>query len=168
MIKIEVPEPSGLVRKGECKSIPKDKAGVYLFYGESGRLLYVGQTIDLKTRIYAHFTGCTNTSRVHKEFEYCAYFFEDKLTSREIYEYYMINELLPEYNKGKNRNSITPNEEIRVRSNPIRCKGIRVNGEKCKSYANTNGYCQLHGGNGITFSSVKQKAIAKVLEQEIF
>lgn len=47
--------PAGLA-EGALDDIP-DAPGVYLFYGENGAVLYVGKSINLRSRVLAHFAG---------------------------------------------------------------------------------------------------------------
>ena len=47
--------PAGLP-EGALDDIP-EAPGVYLFYGENGAVLYVGKSINLRSRVLAHFTG---------------------------------------------------------------------------------------------------------------
>ena len=47
--------PAGLP-EGALHDIP-EAPGVYLFYGENGAVLYVGKSINLRSRVLAHFAG---------------------------------------------------------------------------------------------------------------
>jgi DNA polymerase-3 subunit epsilon len=47
--------PAGLA-EGALDDIP-EAPGVYLFYGENGAALYVGKSINLRSRVLAHFAG---------------------------------------------------------------------------------------------------------------
>jgi len=47
--------PAGLP-EGALDGVP-DAPGVYLFYGENGAALYVGKSINLRSRVNAHFNG---------------------------------------------------------------------------------------------------------------
>jgi len=47
--------PAGLA-EGALDDIP-EMPGVYLFYGENGAVLYVGKSINLRSRVLAHFAG---------------------------------------------------------------------------------------------------------------
>ena len=47
--------PAGLP-EGALDGLP-EAPGVYLFYGENGAALYVGKSINLRTRVLAHFNG---------------------------------------------------------------------------------------------------------------
>lgn len=46
--------------KEKFESIPNEM-GVYSFYNQKGKVIYVGKAIDLKKRVHAHFSGNTNT-----------------------------------------------------------------------------------------------------------
>lgn len=47
----------------QLKRLPSSP-GVYLFYGENGTVLYVGKSVDIRSRVYSHFSG---DHRAHKE-----------------------------------------------------------------------------------------------------
>jgi DNA polymerase-3 subunit epsilon len=53
--------PAGLA-EGALDDIP-EAPGVYLFYGENRAALYVGKSINLRSRVLAHFTGDHRDSR---------------------------------------------------------------------------------------------------------
>jgi DNA polymerase-3 subunit epsilon len=53
--------PAGLP-EGALDDIP-EAPGVYLFHGENGVVLYVGKSINLRSRVMAHFTGDHRDSR---------------------------------------------------------------------------------------------------------
>ena len=53
--------PAGLA-EGALDDIP-EAPGVYLFCGENGATLYVGKSINLRSRVLAHFTGDHRDSR---------------------------------------------------------------------------------------------------------
>ncbi len=48
-------EQRGAIRE-EIRALP-DSSGVYLFYGETGELLYVGKSKTIRTRVRAHFAA---------------------------------------------------------------------------------------------------------------
>ena len=53
---VKVPAvPAGLP-EGALDDIP-EAPGVYLFYGDNGAVLYVGKSINLRSRVMAHFSG---------------------------------------------------------------------------------------------------------------
>ncbi|MCM5703382.1 GIY-YIG nuclease family protein [Larsenimonas salina] len=53
------------VSPNEWQRIPHHP-GVYLFYGHNDILLYIGKSVDLKTRIASHFTGALQDDRTLK------------------------------------------------------------------------------------------------------
>ncbi len=46
--------------KDRFEAIP-NKMGVYYFYNQQGKVIYIGKAVDLKKRVHAHFSGNTNT-----------------------------------------------------------------------------------------------------------
>jgi len=46
--------------KEKFESIPNEM-GVYYFFNQKGKVIYVGKAIDLKKRVHTHFSGNTNT-----------------------------------------------------------------------------------------------------------
>jgi DNA polymerase-3 subunit epsilon len=53
--------PSGLP-PGAMNGLP-DAPGVYFFYGENDVVLYVGKSVNLRTRVMSHFSGDHSTSK---------------------------------------------------------------------------------------------------------
>jgi DNA polymerase-3 subunit epsilon len=53
--------PSGLP-PGAMDGLP-DTPGVYIFYGENDVVLYVGKSVNLRTRVMSHFSGDHSTSK---------------------------------------------------------------------------------------------------------
>lgn len=53
--------PSGLP-PGAMDGLP-DAPGVYIFYGENDAVLYVGKSVNLRTRVMSHFSGDHSTSK---------------------------------------------------------------------------------------------------------
>ena len=47
----------------QLKRLPSSP-GVYLFYGENDTVLYIGKSVDIRSRVYSHFAG---DHRAHKE-----------------------------------------------------------------------------------------------------
>jgi len=47
----------------QLKRLPSSP-GVYLFYGENDTMLYIGKSVDIRSRVYSHFAG---DHRAHKE-----------------------------------------------------------------------------------------------------
>ena len=53
---VKAPAIPGGLEDGALDNIP-EAPGVYAFYGENGAALYVGKSINLRSRVLAHFTG---------------------------------------------------------------------------------------------------------------
>ena len=76
--------------------------GVYIFYGPSREVLYVGKSINIKARVQSHFSGDHQTS---KELTMCSqvHDIEAKVTTGELsalfLESKLIKELCPVYNR---------------------------------------------------------------------
>lgn len=50
---------------GDLTGLP-DGPGVYLFYGEDQNLLYIGKSIDLRSRVFSHFSDALHNSKEAK------------------------------------------------------------------------------------------------------
>lgn len=120
MIKIDIPVPDITIterkqirkeNEPEIKSIygfidfhliPRDKAGIFLFYNINDELLFVGKARKLRQRIKKHFEDNVSPIKMHRDEVYridiCLV--EDP-TDREIYETYIINKLQAKYNIDK-------------------------------------------------------------------
>ena len=76
--------------------------GVYTFYGKDDEVLYIGKSIDIKTRVLSHFSETRRTGRERAMCEAIAYI-EHEETSGELsallLEAMRIKELLPLYNR---------------------------------------------------------------------
>lgn len=57
----EASYPPNLPRE-QMEALP-NSPGVYLFYGESGAVLYVGKSIDIRSRVLSHFCGDHRTRK---------------------------------------------------------------------------------------------------------
>jgi excinuclease UvrABC nuclease subunit len=82
--------------------IPRDKAGIFLFYNINDELLFVGKARKLRQRIKKHFEDTVSPIKIHRDEVYkidiCIV--EDPM-EREIYETYIINKLQSKYNIDK-------------------------------------------------------------------
>ncbi|MBS4207456.1 nucleotide excision repair endonuclease [Bacillus sp. FJAT-50079] len=98
---ISEPKLSSIYGFTDYRKIPRDVAGIYMFFNKNGELLYCGQTVKLRQRIRSHFNGTTvinfNLDEVYK----IAVFFVPDALDREIYESYIINKLEAKYNIDK-------------------------------------------------------------------
>jgi excinuclease UvrABC nuclease subunit len=91
-INISNPEPTPAT--DDLEQIESLKGGIYLLYDQDYKLLYVGQSDDLKTRIPQSMSEISGS----KFFAVC--YIADPY-QREIYETSMINDLKPTENKQK-------------------------------------------------------------------
>lgn len=100
-----VPEPDKVVTGTDLQGI-QHRGGVYVFFNEFGECLYVGISTDLSKRVPAHLhegrgnkdlTKYINEgNRVTVELRY-----EDNASYRELYESYLIIQLVPRFNVAK-------------------------------------------------------------------
>jgi len=67
-IMIDLPEleMSNIYPSTDRLKIEKGIAGIYFFYNDEFDIMYIGKSINLKTRISSHLTGCTNTRDIIK------------------------------------------------------------------------------------------------------
>lgn len=76
--------------------------GVYIFYGKEDEILYVGKSVDIKTRVLSHFSETRRTGRERALCEATAYV-EYEETSGELSallrESLLVKELMPIYNR---------------------------------------------------------------------
>ncbi len=76
--------------------------GVYIFYGKDDEVLYVGKSIDIRTRVLSHFSGDHLSGKERVMCEETSYV-EHEATSGELSallrESLLIKELLPLYNR---------------------------------------------------------------------
>lgn len=134
-----------------------NRGGVYLFYDDKDNLLYVGIAKKLRIRILDHITGNTHTKRYYHNFKKCSLIYESDELKRRILEYYLINTLNPPLNDSLNTRKI-PRNKVPYLVRNQRCNGMTKNGKKCNLIAHTNGFCYLHGGNGITLQKIRKEA----------
>ncbi len=82
--------------------IPRDKAGIFMFYDVSDNLLFVGKARKLRMRIRKHFEDNVSDIKNHRDDVHkivvCVV---DNPMEREIYETYIINMLQSKYNTEK-------------------------------------------------------------------
>jgi predicted GIY-YIG superfamily endonuclease len=76
-------------------------SGLYLLYSSENELLYIGKSVNLKSRIIKHFKGGSNVEDYADEFkEIECYYIYDEL-EMDLSETFLINTLRPKYNKNK-------------------------------------------------------------------
>ncbi|MBZ3765704.1 GIY-YIG nuclease family protein [Bacillus sp. 22475] len=80
-------------------NIKTHQSGVYLLNDKNGRVIYVGQAVDLRRRINAHFNGETNTNDFCYLFEKVAYILEESSIKRSLLEMEMMLKYKTVFNK---------------------------------------------------------------------
>lgn len=114
MITITVPSPDVTIHKQEAPQlshiygftdfhlIPRDKGGIFMFYNETGELLFAGKARKLRPRIKKHFEDSVSDIKGHRDevhkIEVCVV--EDPV-ERDIYETYIVNQFKAKYNVDK-------------------------------------------------------------------
>jgi excinuclease UvrABC nuclease subunit len=100
--KQDAPELSNIYGFTDFHLIPRDKAGIFMFYNDNDELLFVGKARKLRPRIKKHFEDTVSLIKMNREgitkIDVCI--IEDPV-HREIYETYIINELKSKYNVDK-------------------------------------------------------------------
>lgn len=96
---VNIPEDEDEVTISNYKTVKK-KSGIYKIYNQDEKLMYVGQTENLRRRLYEHFTGKRKGNFIEKvRFFYVD--FEDEFITKsylDLYETYLIRKLKPRYN----------------------------------------------------------------------
>ncbi|NEU26679.1 nucleotide excision repair endonuclease [Paenibacillus polymyxa] len=114
MINITIPTPNITITKQanpelshiygftDFHLIPRDKAGIFMFYNAQEELLFVGKARKLRPRIKKHFEDNVSPIKAYRNevaiIEVCIV--EDAV-DREIYETYIINSQKAKYNVEK-------------------------------------------------------------------
>lgn len=120
MIKIELPQPDYILTRKrnpedtseapiareygftDYHKIPRDKAGVFLFYDAQDRLLFAGKARKLRMRIRKHFEDNVSDIKNHRDDVHkIVVFVVESPVERDIYETYAINEFEAKYNTEK-------------------------------------------------------------------
>lgn len=114
MINITIPKPNVIINKQENPEqsniygftdfhlIPRDKGGIFLFYNQNNKLLFVGKARKLRPRIKRHFEDSVSPIKNHRdEVTKIEVYVVEEPVHREIYETYIINELKSMYNIDK-------------------------------------------------------------------
>lgn len=117
---IEIPEPDiTITKQNTCgpknktpmcskygfldyEKIPRNKAGIYNFFNECGKLLYCGQSKSLRSRVRDHFYKSDSPVKNHRnEITRIDIILVPDDLEREILETYIINKLKAKYNTDK-------------------------------------------------------------------
>lgn len=126
--------------KEDIGLIPKNKSGIYIIYNKKTEIVYVGQAVDLKSRLTGHFNGVTHTNDYYEEFHAVSIILvknEDLLNS---VEKDVIKTLKPKYNVTYNIEATNEYEDYfkfitkKIGQYEILLKNIRNNCELDESY----------------------------------
>lgn len=103
-IDIELPEtyamvPVDLIRYNYDNLF--ENGGIYFIYGRDDRLLYVGQSKNLYSRMVDHELGRGLSERFSRDISFFHVYFIDGAYEREIMETYAIHTFKPSYNSLK-------------------------------------------------------------------
>jgi excinuclease UvrABC nuclease subunit len=120
MITIEIPNPDIVITQKkqlgapveavissqygftDYNRIPRDKAGIILFFNKEDELLFVGKARKLRPRVKKHFEDTVSPIKNHRDevYKIAVCVVEDAM-EREIYETFIINTLKAKYNIDK-------------------------------------------------------------------
>lgn len=101
MISIVIPDIDVSFPISDIPTNLRGKSGIYLFYSESGELMYIGKTTDLLNRLRIHFSSDKGTENIRHNFKHVECLFVADPLEMELYETYMINTLKPLLNRQK-------------------------------------------------------------------
>jgi len=104
-INITLPDDKLTFNRYDYKRVREElktrQAGVYFLYDKDDRLLYVGKTNNLRTRLLQHFRGHDVAKDFYRLIDHVTVYFVNNEFEREIYETYAINTYKPLYNTAK-------------------------------------------------------------------
>ena len=83
----------------------KGVSGLYMLYDKYNTLLYIGISINLRSRLKNHISGYGNSSDFYQHISKMVLYRVDDKTDMEIYESWSIRELRPIYNRAKTNNN---------------------------------------------------------------
>lgn len=164
MIKIEI-NYDIIIKAEDVSKLDKKLAGVYVLLDELMEPIYVGQSKNMRRRVLDHIGGYTNTRDFHKKLKKVAFIYESDIEKRLTAELYLTRTL-----QGiKVVNQTYPHEKKGIK---VGFRGVKVFGNcqydtgvrTCSINAHSNGFCHKHGGNGITISSIQEKAVEEYLK----
>ena len=148
MIKIDI-NYDILIAVEDIKNF-KEFPGVYVFLDENNIPIYVGQSSKVRLRVRTHLSSGSNTSRICHLFKKVALIHEQDKFKRLAAELYLINTFVDLRNiGGKYRPSFNNLSDYAGRPLANLCEGKTLEGKGCRNIGHSNGYCHLHGGNGI-------------------
>lgn len=102
-VQVTLPEPIEISVEEfkQTKGNYTEISGVYVLLGQNNRMLYVGKSINIKKRIEKHIIGYRDSERFFKDIVRIRMYLSKNQFYVEIYETYLINELMPEFNRDK-------------------------------------------------------------------
>lgn len=130
----------------EISKIHYKDQGIYLIFDSNKNPLYVGIANELRNRLHMHFKGQTNTHMYSHLFSYCSVIYEKDPIIRDIFELYLIKKIDPPLNRSRICDRTLDGEKIqRVNVKKKICKGVTLNGNRCRLPALEHGFCHYHG-----------------------
>lgn len=160
MINIEI-NYDFIIKPEDIKNLP-EFPGLYVFLDEDSKPVYVGRSKQVRTRVWTHLRGGSNTSKICHFFKKVALIHEESNAKRMAAELFLINEFENLLNiRGKYRPHFNKMTEYSGRPLVHLCEGTTVLGQPCLHIGHLNGFCHLHGGNGI------HKYDQEVVEKEL-
>lgn len=101
----KLPSLPACIERSTIDAIP-EAPGVYLFYGESGAPLYVGKSVDLRSRVLQHFSGDLRSPReaqIVREVRRIEWRRTDGELGALLLEARLVKELAPAFNRQLKR-----------------------------------------------------------------
>ncbi len=98
-LNLKLPEDEIVVTINDYKSV-KEISGIYKIYNHDEKLMYVGQTTNLRRRLKQHFSGKRKGYFIEKVYLFYVEFEDEFITKSylDMYETYLIRTLKPRYN----------------------------------------------------------------------
>lgn len=102
-VNVVLPEYEEFTREAylKCKGNYSGVSGVYVLLGNYEKVLYVGKSIDIRSRLDKHFSGYRDSERFYKQIRAVRIYRCSNQFYVDVYETYLINELRPEFNRDK-------------------------------------------------------------------
>jgi hypothetical protein len=107
-LSIEIPQDIITINKNDIEKI-SNKKGVYYLYNKDEKLIYIGKSKNVKSRIKQHLAS----SRFKAEIFKISYFIVETSVEIDIYETYLIDKFKPIHNVGKTFYKTDERDELR-------------------------------------------------------
>jgi excinuclease UvrABC nuclease subunit len=138
--------------------------GVYVLFIKK-EPMYVGKSYSLRKRLASHFNKSSEkTQNIIDEVDEIGICFANNREEVDFLETAFIHEFNPPLNGRRNKLSI---ERMILRKYTNRCNNINKCGAHCKKSAHTNGYCTIHGGDGITREMLAKKDVDEIINSNL-